>query len=75
MKFVKPTRVWVNAPSSLDSMNKYHGRVGIAHTVINNLGNEITTLYFTHGEVREMNVPTSALEYLNSQNDNLKLNS
>lgn len=73
-KFVTPTRVWINAPSTHSIYNKFHGKVGIAHTHTNSLGNEFTTLYFTEGEMSSMTIDPFYLESKNSQNDNLRIN-
>lgn len=65
--FIIPKRVWVNQPSKLQSHNKYHGKVGIAHTITNSLGNAFTTIYFTEGDLISMEINPHCLEIKNTK--------
>ena len=52
-----PCKAWVNQPSALQPLHKYHGKIGIAVKE-----NETVTVYFTEGEVYSMVVPENCLE-------------
>jgi hypothetical protein len=66
--FKKPTRVWVNAPSTLQSAHQFHGRVGIALTD----KYDQTMLYFTEGDIHALIVDSLYLETLNSHDNKFK---
>lgn len=51
IRFKKPTKVWVNAPSKNNPYYKYHGWVGLAFQEINTLDNLITTVYFVNDKL------------------------
>ncbi len=69
--FNKPTRVWINSPSTLQPYHKFHGLVGIAHTDAKG----ITSIYFTTGSWTSMNIDPLYLETKNSQNNILQYES
>jgi hypothetical protein len=71
-KFEKPRRVWINCPSTLQPYHEFHGKVGIAHTRFNSLGNEETVIYFTQGSLLSMIIDPLYLETKNSQNNILQ---
>lgn len=60
--FTTPTRVWINALSTLQPPHKYHGKTGIAHT--NEKG--VTRVYFEKGNVYSMEINPLYLETKNS---------
>jgi hypothetical protein len=67
-KFEKPTRVWVNAPSTHDPYHIFHGKCGLAFTH----DDGETRLYFTHGPMDNISISNiGILETKNSQNNNL----
>lgn len=65
-KFKRPTRVWINQPSGLQPLHKYHGEVVTAWE-------EPTgdvSIYFNKGDVHSMRVNNpGCLETLNSQSN------
>jgi len=64
--FKKPTRVWINQPSTLQPLHEMHGKTAIAMTEPNGF----TSIYFEKGDVHSMRIPnTNCLETKNSQNN------
>ena len=57
MNIDSPCRVWINQPSKLQPLHKYHGKVGIAFKD----SNDIITVYFTEGSLLSMIVPENVL--------------
>lgn len=71
-EFTTPKRVWINCPSTLQPYHKFHGKVGIAHTSTNSLGYTFTRIYFTRGDMLNIEIDPLYLETKNSQNNNLR---
>lgn len=67
-----PQRCWIDEPRINAPLHKYHGLVGIGYTQTNSLGNEITTLYFTSGPVRGIQIDPKYLCLANTEGDRLK---
>jgi hypothetical protein len=64
-QFKRPTRVWINSPSTLQPYNKFHGKTGIAHTCENG----DTTIYFSTGNYSSMIINPLYLSEKNSQSN------
>jgi hypothetical protein len=70
MKFNKPTRAWINAPSTHQQDHKHHGKVGIVWTDKDGF----TNMYFATGPIWSMRVDANSLETLNSHKDIFRVN-
>ena len=60
--FSRPSRVWVNQPSTLQPDYDLHGRVGIAvRDVWDDSDSPFVTIYFTEGPVHSRRIHTMSL--------------
>jgi hypothetical protein len=58
-KFLKPTRVWINQPSTLQANHLLHGKVGLA---LDEKGDtEVTTIWFVDGPVFSQRIHKKSL--------------
>lgn len=61
--FKLPCRVWINQPSTLQPMHKYHGMRGIAMTDPSQ--SDAVRIYFTEGNLLSMQIDPICLSKAN----------